>query len=108
MASTHHILDGIPASLRDELTEILVSHGQVRIERIVSEGHSSPDTGWYDQDENEWVMVLQGSAVLTLEENNQRVEMQTGDHILLPTHCRHKVSWTSSDPQCVWLAVFYP
>ena len=48
----------IPEQLPEqELTEILLT-GKTRIERIVSNGQTS---GWYDQTEDEWVCVLQGS-----------------------------------------------
>jgi len=48
----------IPAAVPSELTETLVQAKNVRIERIVSHGHASPAGFWYDQDENEWVLVV--------------------------------------------------
>lgn len=87
----------------EEFVEILKS-GQVRIERIVSEGHVSPPGFWYDQNEWEYVAVLQGSA--ELETLNGKIRLNAGDWIMIPAHERHRVSYTSSEPPCVWLAVF--
>ena len=79
----------------------------VRIERIVSQGHCSADGFWYDQDENEWVMVVQGHATLEYEETGHVVEMKAGDWVDIPAHCRHRVAWTDPDQPTIWLAVFY-
>ena len=88
---------------QEEYTEILKS-GQVRIERIVSQGHVSPPGFWYDQDEWEYVTVLQGSA--ELETESERITLSAGDWVMIPEHERHRVIYTSSEPPCVWLAVF--
>ena len=87
----------------EEFVEILKS-GQVRIERIVSEGHVSPPGFWYDQNEWEYVAVLQGSA--ELETLNGKIRLNAGDWVMIPAHEKHRVSYTSSEPPCVWLAVF--
>ncbi|ALO46872.1 cupin domain-containing protein [Pseudohongiella spirulinae] len=90
----------------EQFTDILNRPG-IRIERIVSRGHTSPAKGWYDQDEHEWVMLVQGAAVLGFEQGGD-VRLEAGDYINIPAHCRHKVSWTDPDQLTVWLAVFYP
>lgn len=79
--------------------------GQVRIERIVSEGHVSPPEFWYDQNEWEYAAVLQGSA--ELETLNGKIWLDSGDWVMIPAHEKHRVSYTSSEPPCVWLAVFW-
>ncbi len=89
----------------EEFMEVLASGGGTRVERIVSEGHASPDGFWYDQEEWEWVAVLQGSAELEFEERG-RVPLSAGQWVLIPAHARHRVTRTSAEPQCVWLAVF--
>ena len=95
----------LPARLpAEELFESLADGGDVRIERIISSGQSSPDGFWYDQAQDEWVAVLQGSARLTWEDGTERV-LDTGDWLLIPAHTRHRVEWTSTAPPCVWLAV---
>lgn len=82
-------------------------HKHVRIERIVSTGHPSPEGFWYDQDEHEWVVVLMGRAKLIFEGNSEPVEMGPGDYMNIPAHRKHRVEWTSPDEPTVWLAVFY-
>ncbi len=92
--------------MSQEVVEDLVRSSNVRIERIVSYGHSSPETGWYDQDESEWVIVLDGSGSL-LFENGREIVLRAGDYIDIPAHTRHKVLWTDKDRPTIWLAVFY-
>lgn len=78
----------------------------VRIERIVSTGQASPPGFWYDQVENEWVVVLQGQAELAWD-NGHVVTLKKGDWVFIPAHNRHRVNWTSAEPPCIWLAVYY-
>ena len=40
-----NLFEHIPADLPDELTQRLIDRGNVRIERIVSRGHRSPEDG---------------------------------------------------------------
>lgn len=87
-----------------EITDVLYESPHTRIERIVSCGQSSPDGFWYDQDEDEWLVVLSGRAVVAFEEQDTLLE--TGDTLLIPAHTRHRVKETSDQPPCVWLCVF--
>lgn len=96
---------GIPSVLPDELFETLLEQKDIRIERIVSRGHTTPKDQWYDQDWDEWVMVLQGSAILTLESTEQPLEMKVGDFCLLPAHTKHRVEYTEPDMDTIWLAL---
>lgn len=100
-----NLLSSIPATLPDEFTETLVQAKHVRIERIVSHGHVSPPEFWYDQDEDEFVLLIQGSARLRFEESV--LEMKVGDWLGIPAHRKHRVEWTTPDETTVWLAVFY-
>lgn len=100
-----NLLDPSPADLRDEFIETLVSTPEVRMERIVSRGHASPEGFWYDQDQHEFVLLLKGAARLRFEDES--VEMQPGDWIKIPAHRRHRVEWTTPDEPTIWLAVFY-
>lgn len=101
-----NIFHDLPEKLDIEDVHLLVSGQDVRIERIVSQGHTSPKEGWYDQDEHEWVMVLQGSGTLLFDDGRE-ITLVRGDHITIPAHSRHKVTWTDPDRITVWLAVFY-
>lgn len=98
---------GSIANLPEEVVQQLVSADNVRIERIVSQGHASPPDFWYDQDEHEWVVVLSGAAKLQIEGEDQPREMGPGDFEHLPAHQRHRVEWTTAEEPTVWLAVFY-
>lgn len=89
-----------------EIFEDIVRSGHVRIERILSQGHASPESGWYDQDEDEWVIVLQGGGRLVFDDE-QEVELNAGDYVNIPAHKKHRVAWTDPDQVTVWLAVFY-
>ena len=99
----------LPESLPEELLETLLATGQVRIERIVSTGHASPNGCWYDQCEHEWVVVLQGNATLEIVDNGNTVtrNMSPGDHVLLRARQKHRVVSTAPDQPTVWLAVFF-
>ena len=89
--------------LPEELTTVLVESQNVRIERIVSTGQTS---GWYDQSETEFVVLLEGRAEIEYE-SGISVAMSKGDTLLIKPHERHRVSFTSIEPPCVWLCVFY-
>ncbi|MCG9754937.1 cupin domain-containing protein [Shewanella insulae] len=101
-----NIFASLPDDLTLEVFEPLVDTGAVLIERIVSKAHRTPEGQWYDQDRNEWVMVLKGEARLVFEEG-EVVHLKVGDHLNIPAHCRHRVSWTSEHEETLWLAVHY-
>lgn len=75
---------------------------RVKIERIASHGQASPEGFWYDQPDDEWVMLVQGEASLVFDDG-RTVALQAGGHVLLPKHQRHRVERTSAD--ALWLAV---
>ena len=103
---TRNLLAGLPTALdAEEITDLLRAPG-VRLERIVSTGQASPPGYWYDQEEVEWVMVLKGAARLEIEGEAEDRVLGPGDHLTLPAHCRHRVSWTDPDQPTVWLALF--
>lgn len=104
---TGNIFTAIPSYLPEELTEVLGGREGLRIERILSRGHRSPEGFWYDQEENEWVMLLQGEACLSFEKAGEIVELKPGDYLTIPSHTRHRVEWTSEGEETVWLAIFY-
>ncbi len=103
----NNLFAGIPAALPEELLETLVDTRSVRIERIVSQGHASPEGFWYDQNQHEWVLLLRGAARLRFEGDQNALEMKPGDFVNIPAHRRHRVEWTTPDGPTVWLAVHY-
>jgi cupin 2 domain-containing protein len=101
-----NLLKNIPKNLPVELFETLVRTDNIHIERIISKGHSSPKEGWYDQGQNEWVMVLKGAARLALEDGTE-VSMGPGDALEILAHVKHKVVWTDPEEETVWVGVQY-
>lgn len=100
-----NLFSHLPAHLPDELITTLIEAGNIRIERIVSGGQTSPEDFWYDQDQHEWVILIKGAARLQFE--NETVEMTAGDFVNIPAHKRHRVEWTDPGQLSIWLAVFY-
>lgn len=108
MIKTGNLRSGLPARpLPDEVVDLLVEHPGLRIERIVSTGQATPEGQWYDQDTDEWVLVVSGTARLRIEGEREDRVLSEGDWILLPAHCRHRVTWTRAEPPTVWLAIHF-
>jgi cupin 2 domain-containing protein len=101
-----NLLSLAPAPGPEESVRTLFASPEVRIETVVSHGHRSPEGFFYDQPEDEWVLVVSGRAALGFEGQANRVELGPGDCLLLPAHCRHRVEWTEPDADTVWLAVY--
>jgi cupin 2 domain-containing protein len=78
-----------------------------RIERIVSQGHCSPQGFWYDQNEHEWLIVLEGSASIQFQHDPEPVELHQGSYLNIPAHVKHRVVQSNSIQQTVWLAIHY-
>ena len=104
-----NIYKKIPFGRLEEWVDVLISKGDggIRIERIVSRGHVSPPGFWYDQDRDEFVVLLKGSAGLRFKDSEDTVVLQPGDWIDIPAHQNHRVEWTDPDHDTVWLAVHY-
>ena len=105
---TRNLFEGIPDRLPDEFIERLGGSQAVTIERIVSRGHCSPEGFWYDQARDEHVFVVKGRAGLQFEDATGVVELGPGDHLCIPARARHRVAWTSTREDTVWLTVHYP
>lgn len=97
----------IPADLPEEMVESLCRSEHVRIERIVSRGHTSPPGFWYDQEEHEFVLLVSGRARLAFADGTPPVDLGPGDWLDLPAHRKHRVEWTTPEMDTIWLAVFY-
>jgi len=94
---------GLPDNAPEELLQTLHAQGDVRIERILSLGHTSPPDFWYDQDTAEWVLLLRGAARLRFED--ELLEMTAGSYVFIPAHRRHRVDWTHPTEPTIWLAL---
>jgi cupin 2 domain-containing protein len=103
-----NLFAGLPdAPAADERFDAIVDAPHLRIERIVSTGQATPEGEWFDQDRDEWVVLLQGAAALLLEGEAEERVMTPGDWLLIPAHRRHRVTRTTPDEPTVWLAVHY-
>ena len=104
-----NIFSPLPDAAHDERFDDLLTRPGCRIERIVSHGQASPPGFWYEQDWDEWVLLLAGGAVLGFEDFAQarawRVEMRAGDYLLIPKGQRHRVESTDPTAATIWLAV---
>jgi cupin 2 domain-containing protein len=102
----HSALLQLPADWdgSQERCDVILQTPSLRIERILSRGHTTPVGEWYDQDHDEWVMVLAGAARLAFDTGEEK-GLATGEAILLPAHTRHRVVFTTEEPVCIWLAI---
>lgn len=99
-----NLLTGIPEYRDTEQCADLLKRPGIRIERIVSTGQASPPGFWSDQDWDEWVLVISGSAGLLIAGAPEKT-LKAGDSVFLPAHTRHRVNWTADNEPTVWLAV---
>jgi cupin 2 domain-containing protein len=98
------VLRGLPEpkSLVEEEMAVLVSRPGFHVKRIVSTGHTTPVGDWYDQEDAEWVMVVEGEGVVEWEDGSAS-KLTAGSWVFIPPHKKHRVAYTSD--RCVWLAV---
>ncbi|MCA6502594.1 MAG: cupin domain-containing protein [Pseudanabaena sp.] len=87
-----------------EQFEAIEAGQNILIERIISTGQTTPVGQWYDQDADEWVVLLQGDAEIYFEEG-PLVRLRAGDYLMISAHQKHRVEYTSIEPPCIWLAV---
>ncbi|TSA48199.1 MAG: cupin domain-containing protein [Deltaproteobacteria bacterium] len=104
--SVHNMFDGISPELPGEAVEEILRAETFRIERIVSRGQNSPEGFWYDQETEEWVLLVSGNATLGFDDG-RKVDLKPGDHLSIPRHVRHRVERTDPGQETVWLAVHW-
>ncbi|MGO8988411.1 MAG: cupin domain-containing protein [bacterium] len=103
----NNIFSRVPSFMQDESYETLLKREGFRLERIVSAGQATPSGKWYDQDTDEWVILLSGSAGLLFEDEDEVFIMNAGDYIHIEPHQRHRVEWTDPEHKTVWLALHF-
>lgn len=101
-----NLFENIPQNLDQEFFKNIINTGNFRVERIISSGHSSPENFWYDQDTNEFVLLLKGSAELMFE-NDKTVVLNPGDYLNIPAHVKHRVGKTDQNELTYWLTIHY-
>jgi cupin 2 domain-containing protein len=102
-----NIFGDLPSHAPEEFFETVLQAAGFRMERIVSMGHATPAGEWYDQEADEWVLLVRGSAGLRIEGEEEILTLRPGDHLLLPARMRHRVEWTDSATATVWLALHF-
>lgn len=105
MQNIYHLTPELSQALSiKEQFEAIAANEDLLIERIISAGQTTPEGQWYDQERDEWVILLQGEAEISYEDNS-RVALRSGDYLMIPAHQKHRVAYTSQEPPCIWLAV---
>jgi len=107
MIKKANLFEHLPQPAAEENFETLLETPGLRLERIISHAHATPAGEWYDQDWPEWVVLLQGSACLRIENEPEPVSLKPGDYLHLPSHLRHRVEWTDPELPTIWLALHY-
>jgi len=108
MANPFGNMFGTPSDPQpSEITEVLLDTTSLRMERIISMGHTTPENEWYDQESHEWVLLLRGKASIQFEDPAETIQFGPGDFVNIPAHRRHRVNWTDPNEPTIWLAVFY-
>ncbi|MBI2921618.1 MAG: cupin domain-containing protein [Planctomycetes bacterium] len=102
-----NLASDLPPRVPNEIFEPLLAGRGFRLERIVSTGQITPPGTWFDQDEEEWVLLLAGAARLKFEGDAYDVALKPGDALLIPAHRRHRVEWTDTATATVWIAVYF-
>ena len=101
IAQVANLFEYLPCPTTGEAFDELLRCRNLRIERIVSS--PMPEPTLYDQPQDEWVLLVQGSALLEI--SGERVDLRAGDHLFIPARTPHRVVATSAEPRCVWLTV---
>lgn len=109
MIEKTNIFDNIQVDKKNEKFFEILHSKTVKIEKIVSNGQQTHEDYWYNQDKNEFVLILDGFAKLQIKENNiiKEIELNKGDYIDIKANVEHRVSYTCTNNPTVWLAVFY-
>ena len=95
-------IEKLPGIKEDEIIDILKENEDVKIERIISTGQVSD---WMIQERKEYVVLLQGNAII--EFNDNKVEMKAGDTLFIEKMERHRVTYTSENPCCIWFCIHF-
>lgn len=101
------LLSDLPDARQAEIFQTLLEQSGLKLERIISWGQATPEGEWYDQDHDEWVLLVTGAASLQMAGESVPRQLNPGDWLYLPAHCQHRVSWTTPDRETVWLAVHW-
>ena len=102
-----NLFSNIPESFPREIFDTLLENNRFKLERIISSGQPTPENDWYDQEKDEWVVLLKGKAGLRFENESEVIELTPGDHLMIPAHKKHRLEWTDEKQKTVWLALHF-
>ncbi len=101
----NNLFTHLPQVQNEESVENLLKNDFVEIKRIVSHGEISEPDFWYDQDEDEWVLLIQGSAQILFEKEQAPTQLYAGDYLFIPAHQKHRIVHTDEHANSIWLAI---
>ncbi len=93
----------LPEAITAEVFTTLLDRPGCRLERILSQGQTTPPEAPYQKPHDEWVLLLAGAARVALE--GREVALRPGDTLFIPAHTEHWVTYTDPAVISVWLAV---
>ncbi len=91
----------------DEIFESLLKKPGFLLERIITNGQTTPRGEWLCQARSEFVLMVKGSASLLFKENGGLVQLQPGDYIIIGQNKSHRVESVSQDEETIWLALHF-
>ncbi len=101
----YNIFDEISIDKEDEKFFEIFKNDVIRVEKIVSNGQKSPQNFWYEQEKSEYILLLEGFAILEFEDCE--CELKKGDCLNIPAMQKHRVKFTTTDEPTIWFAIFY-
>ncbi|BFM10242.1 hypothetical protein R50072_03950 [Simiduia litorea] len=101
-----NIFEHLPDASDEEKFQMLLAQPNLKIERIVSNGQSTAKGYWYDQEQSEWIMLLQGGAGIEFK-GQKPFALKPGDYLNIPARQQHRVAWTEPNMTTLWLAIHY-
>lgn len=99
----NNLFRDLPDASAAEVFTALLERPGCRIERIVSQGQTTPAAAPWRQPHEEWVLLLKGAARIALE--GREMTLEPGDTLFIPADVEHWVTYTDPAVATVWLAI---
>lgn len=101
----YNIFEKIIVDKTEEIFFEIFKNETIKVEKIVSNGQKSVENFWYEQEKSEFILLLEGFAILEFEDFE--IELKKGDCINIKAKQKHRVKFTSLNEPTIWFAVFY-
>lgn len=105
MVDKYNIFEKVLVNKNEEQFFEIFKNETIKVEKIVSNGQKSPENFWYEQEKNEYILLLSGSAILQFEDFE--IELEKGDCLNISAMKKHRVKFTSLSEPTIWFAIFY-